>query len=179
MNIYIETERLVIRLITRNDAPFILKLLNTDGWKKQIGDKNVLNEADAADYIQKTLDTPFYHYYVFGTKETNEPIGVVSFIKRSDQEHPDIGFALLPQYERKGYAYEATRSFLNKIIELNQFEQMMGITLSDNVRSIKLLQKLSLSFVREYVENDEILSLYSLNMGTRKSINAFRSGNCF
>lgn len=164
MNIDLETERLAIRLITRNDAPFILELLNTEGWKKQIGDKNVMNEADAANYIQKTLDTPFYHYYVFGAKETNEPIGVVSFIKRSDQEHPDIGFALLPQYERRGYAYEATRSFLNKIIELKQFDQVIGITLSDNARSIKLLQKLRLSFVQEYIENDEILSLYSIKL---------------
>jgi [ribosomal protein S5]-alanine N-acetyltransferase len=39
--------------------------------------------------------------------DTSIPIGILSFMKRDQMDHPDFGFALLPLYHRHGYALES------------------------------------------------------------------------
>jgi RimJ/RimL family protein N-acetyltransferase len=58
----------------------------------------------------------------------------------------DIGFAFLPAYWGKGYAYEAAAAVMahrEKVLGLNR---IVAITSLDNVRSAKLLEKLGLRF---------------------------------
>jgi hypothetical protein len=45
-----ETERLVIRRLTADDSPFILRLLNEPSFLQQIGDRGVRSLADARQY---------------------------------------------------------------------------------------------------------------------------------
>ena len=114
MYLRIETERLIIRPIRIGDAEFIKALVNSDGWLKFIGDRNVSNKDDALRYIQKILDNENYYYSVFELKESGEAIGIVTFLKRDDEKFPDIGFAILPEYEKMGYAFEASYAYLEK-----------------------------------------------------------------
>ena len=48
-----ETNRLILSKITADDAPFILELMNTPGWLKYIGDRNINTVEEARDYIKK------------------------------------------------------------------------------------------------------------------------------
>jgi len=48
-----ETERLIIKPTSTEDAEFILRLLNTPKWIKNIGDRNVKTVEDAKVYILK------------------------------------------------------------------------------------------------------------------------------
>jgi len=49
----LETERLVIREITPDDAPFVLELLNTHKFIKYIADRGVRTIEDGRRYIDK------------------------------------------------------------------------------------------------------------------------------
>ena len=49
----IYTERLKLREYTLQDAPFIYKLMNSEGWLKNIGDRNIKSLEDAEAYMQK------------------------------------------------------------------------------------------------------------------------------
>ena len=51
--IVLETERLILRRLTVDDAPFILELLNDPAWLRFIGDKGVRTLDDARDYLRK------------------------------------------------------------------------------------------------------------------------------
>ena len=51
MNILLYTSRLLLRELNENDAPFILELLNTEGWLRYIGDRHIHTIADAVKYI--------------------------------------------------------------------------------------------------------------------------------
>ena len=97
----LETERLLIRPITTNDHEFILALLNSKGWLKYIGERNVRNSDEAKKYIQNILENKNFFYSVFEIKETKQAIGIITFLKRDNQEFPDMGFALLPDFEKK------------------------------------------------------------------------------
>ena len=149
MNI-VETDRLTLRRLSISDAPFILKLLNSPSWLQFIGDRNVRTLDDARKYI---LDGPMTSYEKFGfglyltkLKDANVPIGICGLLKRDNLEVPDIGFALLPEYSGKGYAFEAASAIMiygKTVLGLNQ---IVAITTEDNHASVNLLKKIGLTF---------------------------------
>ena len=67
---------------------------------------------------------------------------------------------MLPEYEKKGYAFEAANNYLMELNK-NQIGKIIAITKPDNKNSITLLKKLGLVFEKSYSENDEILDMYS------------------
>ncbi|WP_062057151.1 GNAT family N-acetyltransferase [Sediminicola sp. YIK13] len=159
----LETDRLIIRPINLTDSKFIIELVNSDGWLKFIGNRNISDKNDAEKYIQKILDSPNFYYSVFQLKTTKEPVGIVTFLNRAEQKFPDIGFAMLPEYEKNGYTLEASRKYLDEIIKSNKYENIIAITIPDNQKSIKLLMKLGLEYESDYVGDNGTLSIFSLS----------------
>lgn len=159
----LETERLILRPIQLEDAAFIVDLVNSAGWLQFIGDRNISNKKDAENYIQRILDNTNFYYSIFELKASKKAIGIVTFLKREDEKFPDIGFALLPEFEKNGYTYEASKSYLETIESLNIYETLIAITLPNNIKSINLLQKLGLQYVCDHKKEETIVSYYSLN----------------
>ena len=140
------TDRLLIEPLSVNDYNFIFELLNTEGWIKFIGQRNINSAADATAYIQKIIDNPNTTYWTVQHKDTQTAIGVVTLIKRDYLEHHDIGFAFLPQFANNGYAYEAASAFLNHVISSYNLSTILATTIPENNSSIKLLKKLGVTF---------------------------------
>ncbi|MBL7962195.1 GNAT family N-acetyltransferase, partial [bacterium] len=107
----LETSRLTIRELNSDDAEFILKLVNTPTWLKFIGDRGVKNLDDAKKYIEngpvKSYADNGFGLYLMELKIGKAPIGMCGLIKRDFLPDPDIGFALMPEFEGKGYGYES------------------------------------------------------------------------
>jgi len=158
----IETDRLTIRPIALTDAAFIIELVNTPGWIEFIGDKKISDRTGAEKYIQKILNNHDYYYCVFELKSNAQPIGLVTFLNREKYDHPDIGFAILPDYMRNGYAFEASRRYLEEIVESKKHENIIGITIPGNVKSIRLLEKLGLKYAHNKMDDGEDLAVYML-----------------
>jgi [ribosomal protein S5]-alanine N-acetyltransferase len=163
MFFHFETERLRVTPLTIKDAGFILDLLNTEGWLKFIGDRNVHDEAAAQAYILRIMNRPGCFYHVVRLKGNDMPLGIVTFLKRDTQAHFDIGFAFLPQSEKNGYAFEATSGYLQRIIATGNHERVIAITLKENERSIGLLRKLGLQWAHNFEEAGEQMQLYAIN----------------
>ncbi len=159
----ITTERLSIDFLKTGDESFILELVNTKGWLKFIGDRNVHSTEDAAAYIKKILSNPNIIYRVVRLKEGKFPIGIISFIKRDYLEHWDIGFAFLPAFEGHGYAFEAAKEVLLKAIKNPEHSNILATTLPENLSSIRLLNKLGLEFKKEMQVGNELLHVYGRN----------------
>ncbi len=147
-----ETDRLILRLITKNDAPFILKLLNDESWLRFIGDKGVKTIEDAEHYI---LTGPIDMYeklgfglYIVELKENSTPIGMCGLIKRITLEDIDIGFALLSEYQSNGYAYEAAAATLVYGNQQLGLKRIVAITTINNTTSSALLKKLGMTYER-------------------------------
>ncbi len=158
-----KTERLLLRTLTLADAPFIFELVNTAGWIKFIGDRNVHTKEDAERYIQKILSNADIHYRVVTLQDTQTTVGVVTLIKRNYLEHHDIGFAFLPNHAKQGYAFEASAAVLADLLKSNQHQTILATTLKENVSSIQLLQKLGFSFSKEITNENDTLQLFSIN----------------
>lgn len=54
------TDRLLLENITLNDNKFIFELVNSNGWLKFIGNRNVNSTIEATAYIQKLLTAQIY-----------------------------------------------------------------------------------------------------------------------
>ncbi len=164
----IETERLQLIPTEYKHAPFIIELLNSKEWIENIGDRNVRTIEEAKKYIdtvRKELDPKTeYGQRCILLKSTNEVIGTVGIYQRKGMNYPDVGFALLSDYFRKGYAFEATYALLKRIKKLGQTKRVEAIALPQNVPSTSLLKKLGLKYQKEIKlpNDDEILALYAI-----------------
>jgi RimJ/RimL family protein N-acetyltransferase len=148
----LETERLVLRRLTTDDAEFILDLLNQPSFLRYIGDKEVRNVADAIQYIQ-TGPIASYERFGFGLylvelKENGESIGMCGLLKRDSLPDVDVGFAFLPRYWSRGYALESAGAVMNYGREVLGLRRIVAITSPDNDASIRLLEKIGLRFER-------------------------------
>ena len=160
-----ETQRLLISKFTLNDASFFLELVNTPNWLKYIGDRNTKTKQDAEKRIEEG-HLSSYKEYGFGfyklllKDENRKPIGCCGLIKRDTLDHVDIGFAMLPEYEGKGYGYEASIEIMRLAKHKFILDKLVAITNPDNQNSIKLLEKLGFKFekkVKPFDDDKELL----------------------
>ena len=165
----LETKRLILREVIENDAEFMLDLLNQPSFIKYIGDRGVRTTEEAKDFIEtryrKSYRDHGYGLYTVELKETGESIGVCGFVKRDTLPESDIGFAFLPQFEKKGYAFESAEAVLKYGKETLNLKRILAITTQDNENSGRLLEKLGFKF-EQLIEmpNDEILKLFSTDL---------------
>ena len=163
----IESERLFLRRLTLEDSEFILELLNTDGFIKYIGDRNVKTIGQANDYLLngplKSYETNGFGLSLAELKTDRTPVGMCGLLKRDYLDHPDIGFAFLPNYTGKGYAYEIANKVVHYGMNKLGMEEILAITLPENSSSIKLLEKLGFRYDKNFISPDtnEELRLYS------------------
>jgi ribosomal-protein-alanine N-acetyltransferase len=155
------TERLLLQPLKETDAAFLFELVNTEGWIRFIGDRNVKTLADAQAYTAKILGSPNLLYWVVSLKADATKIGIVSLIKRDYLEHHDLGFAFLPAHSGKGYAFEAAKTALERLLASGAHKLLLATAISGNTRSIALLEKLGFGFVEEIVVDGEELLVFS------------------
>ena len=146
------TARLDLRRMTIDDAEFILQLLNDPDFIRFIGDKGVKTVDDARQYI---VNGPMasYERHGFGLwlvelKPSSIPVGMCGLLKRETLDDVDIGFAFLPGYRSRGYGFESAAAVMQYGRHVLGLQRIVAITDPDNAGSIRLLQKIGLSFDR-------------------------------
>ena len=155
----IETERLLLRKIVPTDAPFFFGLFNSKGWLKYIGDRNIKTVADAEKQLLEKY-IPSYQTNGFGSymvleKVTGAAIGTCGIYKRERLDYPDIGFAFMPAYFKRGYGYEAAKAVLDYANDILNLPTILAFTVKENTASIKLLEKLGLKQTGVYNDNGQ------------------------
>ena len=143
----LETERLVLHELTDQDAPFILELLMSRGFRENIGDRGVRDLDGARDYIDRARAG--YAANGFGlwrieVKATGETAGISGLVKRDGLEHPDVGYALLEPFWGRGYATEAAGASLAYGRDVLGLTTIVAITTPTNTDSIAVLRKIGL-----------------------------------
>jgi len=99
-------------------------------------------------------------------KEDGRQVGICGLFRREHLEHPDIGFALLPDFCGQGYAYEASVAVLAHARDDLGIKTLTAIVSPHNMASIALIEKLGLRFHRRITMpgDAEAISLYSMSL---------------
>jgi RimJ/RimL family protein N-acetyltransferase len=146
-----DTPRLRVRMMTPDDAPFILALFNAPNWLAFLPDRQVRTEEDARAYITGVY-LKGYHDNGFGAalvtlKEGGEPIGLCGLFQRPYLPVPDLGYAFLPAFEGKGFAVEAAGGLLDYLKPTRT--DLRAVVSGDNARSVRVLEKLGFRYLAE------------------------------
>ncbi len=162
----LETERLILRHFCIDDGEFIIRLLNEPSFIKRIGDKGVRNGEDAKQYL---LSGPIDSYDRFGyglnmveLKKSGEPVGMCGLVKREYLDDADIAYALLERHWSQGYAAESAEAVMRHARETLNLQRILAIVSPDNHSSIRLLEKIGLTFERmiRRADDDEELKVF-------------------
>jgi RimJ/RimL family protein N-acetyltransferase len=150
MHALFETERLKIRLLEPEDAGFILRLLNSPTWLQYLGDRHIRSLEDAGRYLENVYRRGYaengFGAWLVTLKDSGEPIGLCGLFKRPYLDWPDLGYSLLPEFEGKGYAYEAAFAALSYVQRAMGKTELLAIVSEANTRSRRLLEKLGFVF---------------------------------
>ena len=168
MKIYntFETERLFLKATSKEDAPFILELINSPKWIQNIGDRNVNSIEEAEVYVKERMTPQLerlgYSNYTVIRKLDGAKMGTCGLYARDGLDGIDIGFAFLPEYEKQGYAHEASARLMDFAVQEMMMPMIQGVTLEENIASRKLLEKLGfkLKGTTRIPNDDEELLLY-------------------
>lgn len=164
----IETERLELRPFTREDAPFILRLLNEPSFIENIADKGVRTLEQAEGYL---VNGPMASQAKYGhglwaveRKADGALMGMCGLIKRDAFADRDLGYAFLPEFWGKGFAREAARASLAWGHSEMGLRRVIAIVSPGNEASIRLLSSLGFRFVRmiQMEPSDPGTALYEL-----------------
>lgn len=163
-----ETQRLSLRRLELTDAAFIHQLVNDPTWLAGIGDRGIRTLVDAEDYLRNGPIEMYarlgFGLFAIERKVDRQLIGICGLIQRESLPHPDLGYALLPQYAGVGYALEAARACVALARDKLQMPRLLAITTPENIRSRHLLEQLGMSLEQSFrmQPDGEDLCLYSL-----------------
>lgn len=147
----LETDRLVLRQFTPDDAGFILQIVNDPSFIANIGDRGIRTHDDAVTYL---LDGPIRSYerhghglYLVTLKPSLEPIGICGLLKRIQFDDIDLGYAFLPGFWSRGFAFESATAMLEFARTTLGAARTLALVSPENARSIKLLEKIGFTFI--------------------------------
>ncbi|MFY2763194.1 GNAT family N-acetyltransferase [Arenimonas sp. MALMAid1274] len=144
--VLLETARLRLEELEDGDAPFVVALLNTDGFLQNIGDRGVRTEADARRYLAEGPRASYaahgFGLWKVSRREDGVAVGLCGLLRRDTLPHADLGYAFLPAFEGRGYATEAGAHVLDFAFGTRGLDTVLAIVNPDNAGSIRVLEKL-------------------------------------
>lgn len=168
-NSRLETDRLVLRRLTLDDADLMLAVWNDPGFLRNVGDRGIRTLEQAREAMEAGV-LRLYADYGYGPfavtlKKDGTRIGICGLFKRENLEHPDIGFAILPDYRGRGLAAEAAVAVRDHAREDLALESLTAIVSSENAPSIALIEKLGMTFdsMVTMPGDDDAIRLYHMS----------------
>ncbi len=142
-----ETERLVIREMTPEDTEALYRLYK-DKSVVQFMEDLPLNKDEEKEYIADYIDK-VYSFFGFGMwlvelKGSDEIIGRVGFQNYEEEDMVELGFLIAPEYQHKGYAYEACEAAIAYMREEFPEYRRIARCKSTNARAIELCRRLEI-----------------------------------
>ena len=159
-----QSERLIIRPTSEQDAELIYQLMNSPKFIKFVGDRQLYSVEDAEKYIQDKmlpqLNSHGYSNFSLINKKNDAKIGICGLYDRDGLEGIDIGFGILPEYEGLGYAFESSSRLIKAAFEELEISEIKAITNKENISSQNLLVKLGFEQIGKTMlpnESDKLL----------------------
>lgn len=151
MKIIIEIEHLILREHNAGDAEKAYPLNLDPDVIKHTGDDAFASIDEARTFL---INYEHYIKYGFGRwivldKQTHEFLGWCGLKYTPELDEFDVGYRFFKKHLNKGYATEAASACLKLGFEKFGMKTIVGRAMKKNVASIKLLEKLGLTYFEE------------------------------
>lgn len=148
----LETERLVLRELEPDDAPFMLELLNDPAYILNIADRGVRDLEGARRYLEERWRASYAEHgfglWVVVHRDTGACTGLCGLVRRDGLDDVDIGYAFLPAFRGQGFARESALGVKAHARDVVGLTRLVAVVAAGNTRSIKVLEQLGMRFER-------------------------------
>lgn len=158
MNIYLETERLLLREFTPDDVDHLYDLDNDPEVTRFINEGRPADREDIRTrivplFLSYHQRSPLYGYWAAMEKETGAFLGWFHF--RPAYDNPDdieLGYRLKRSAWGKGYATEVSQRLLDRGFNELGIPRIVAIAMRANRASTRVMEKVGMKFAHDYTE---------------------------
>ncbi|BFP40761.1 GNAT family N-acetyltransferase [Flavobacteriaceae bacterium GF1] len=153
-------------------VPFLLEdseeflLLNNDPYvRKFLWDDKGIDAMTADDIMEQNtrhFEENQYGLWKIRLKNREKIIGYVGLWYFFDEPQPQLIYALLEPFTKKGYATEASRSIIRYAFKELGFEYLLAATDEPHLDSQRVAQRLGMSFVEKRMEDNKPTMFYKI-----------------
>ena len=145
----LETERLVLRLFTRDDVQAMYKM-SSDPDVIRYAESEPAKDLD--DAMSRLEEGPLYDYATHGYgrfavewKETGEVIGFCGIKYIRELDLPEVGYRYFKEYWGRGIGTEAAQACVEFAREDLGVEKLIALIIPENIGSVRLAEKLGMT----------------------------------
>lgn len=165
MNIIIETERLLLRNFTSEDAELVFVLNQDPAVTRYTGDP--VRDTAHAQQILEQIILPQYALYNHGRwavliKEDLEFIGWCGLKTRPERNEIDLGYRFMQKTWGKGYATEAAYASLQYGFQKLGIARIVGRAMPENAPSVRVLEKCNMQYIGDEEVDGHMARTYEL-----------------
>ena len=155
LNKQIETDRLILRLLTIEDAPSIAEIANDERVTSTTSLPYPYKLEHALGWIENAeanFDNDVSYEFGIFDKVTNEIYGSVGCNYNKVHNHGEIGYWIAPNHWGKKYATEAAMGLLTFAFDVKNIHRIHSCHFDGNLGSGKVMQKIGMSYEGKQID---------------------------
>jgi [ribosomal protein S5]-alanine N-acetyltransferase len=165
MKIILESQRLIFREFTLDDAALLFELNKDDEVRRYVHEP--APTLDSTRTALKEIILPQYKLYNHGRwalhlKSTNEFIGWCGLKFIAEQNEIDLGYRFMKKYWGNGYATESARSAVKYGFEQLLMKKIVARAHVENIASLKVIEKCGLHFLYEEIYHGDLVKTFEI-----------------
>jgi RimJ/RimL family protein N-acetyltransferase len=170
MQIFAETERLILRELLPSDVEGMFNLDSDPEVHTFLGNKPLKNMDESKDAIlfirQQYIDNGIGRWAMI-EKKSGEFVGwtglkLITEMTNSHINFYDVGYRLIKKFWGKGYATESAKASLDFAFNQKKQKEVFGITHIDNLKSQRALEKSGLRFIETFEQKGMPCNWYKI-----------------
>ncbi len=152
MNFEYETMRLKLAVLNDSYADCVLRFYSSGRSIFDLVEPAKADNFYTPEFQRANLQSEFgaflngiyMRYFWFAKEKPGQIIGTASFsnIIKGAYRSCHLGYKLLPEFQKQGYALEAVSRLITAVFEEDRMHRIEAYTLPDNLNSISLLTRL-------------------------------------
>jgi [ribosomal protein S5]-alanine N-acetyltransferase len=162
--IWLETERLILRKITEHDIPYIFEYASDPEVTKYLRFETHKSLEDAKDYFSKVCvwyaNQPDHFPLAIELKQDKKMIGTIGFVKFDLQNDcAELGYVLSKKYWGHGYATEVAKKLIEFGFNQLKLHRIEAIVKKINISSVRVLEKIGMQqegLLRDKMKKNDI-----------------------
>ncbi|MEO7923662.1 MAG: GNAT family N-acetyltransferase [Chitinophagaceae bacterium] len=170
MNIILETDRLLLRTFTMDDAELVYQLNLDPEVIRYTGDP--IKDIEQAKQVLEQTILPQYALYNHGrwavhVKPGLDPVAI-GFIgwcglkARPERNEIDLGYRFVRSSWGKGYATEAAWACIQYGFDKLNLPRIVGRAMPQNISSLRVLEKCDMQYVGDEIVDDHPAKTYEI-----------------
>ena len=170
MNLILETDRLLLREMLLSDAEALFEMDSNPNVHQYLWNKPLTDISEVYLYIKSVREQYIQNNigrFVVVLKATNELMGWAGLKYNTEMVNNkihfyDIGYRLNEKFWDKGYASEASFTWLDYGFNIMKIKVIQAAAHADNIGSNKILEKIGLKMTEQYMEDGVAWNSYEI-----------------